>query len=804
MSIESRYGQYGKVFGHWHISSRVGSGEKSVVFRLVHSDDSSVTSAMKAICLIEERGQIAALTDSRRASYEQAKHACMEHARRELLHMNNVQGHTNVVGYLDHTFVDWEDDGSFGCDMLIRMDLLTDLRSQIDAGRQFSREEILNIGKDICNALILCHRKGILHQNIKPENIFFNADGNYKLGDCGISSVPASKARTLGYTPQYAAPEQIQGVRDERVDIYALGLVLYQLSNRNLLPFASSAYMSDEAVRQRQTAKYLPVPADADEALAAVILKACAHNPEERYRSAAKFLDALNKIAPAQKAPHEMFAEWQSKRNKTQPIAPPPAATQTKTTAHESRNTPSRKTEVPPVNTGSEVPTPGSRDTHYRKTGPVSSIQPERTVPAPGTYSTKPTDSAADKQEKHPLLLILSGLLALIILLITGYFTIHFWTDPTCTDAQTCRLCGTTRGLPAGHSWIDATCTQGKTCSICGRTVGSPAPHNWQGATCTLSDACAFCGTQIGEPLGHNWQAATYISARACSRCGITEGEPLPLLCIAAGVEHTVFLKPDGTVYACGANADGQCNVYYWSHVTSIYAGDHTTFGLTDDGLVYSAGSNSNGQINTSGWTNIVALAAGDRHTVGLTAQGSLVGTGLNHAGQLNLQGLYSGSEIVEIAAGYGHTVALHADGTVTAVGSNAYGQCDVDDWTGIVALVAGTHHTVGLKADGTVIATGNNTKGQCNIHGWRDIVRISAGDFFTVGIRADGTVVVVGDNHYENYNSSHWPNLDVSGWTDIVTVASGNGHMIGITAEGKLVATGNNLQGQCNVAGVS
>ena len=303
MSIEARSRQYGKVFDHWQIREFLGSGSggKSAVFRLVHTDSNSVKSALKVISLIEKRGNFESMSDTRKAEYEKVKAKCKECAEQEVLLMNGLQGRTNVVDYLDHTFVDWVDENGFGCDMLIRMELLQDLRSEIDEDHTFDEHTVLKIGRDICTALVLCHGKKILHRDIKPENIFFNDDGNYKLGDFGVSRIlsatPMSKASTGVCTPEYAAPEQISGKYDTRVDIYSLGLVLYELTNGNLLPFATSSYITEIEVQERLIGKPLPAPKKASKSLTSVILKACAYNPDDRYQTAEEFLAELNYLA---------------------------------------------------------------------------------------------------------------------------------------------------------------------------------------------------------------------------------------------------------------------------------------------------------------------------------------------------------------------------------------------------------------------------------------------------------------------------------------------------------------------------
>ena len=260
---------------------------------------------------------------------------------------------------------------------------------------------------------------------------------------------------------------------------------------------------------------------------------------------------------------------------------------------------------------------------------------------------------------------------------------------------------------------------------------------------------------------------------------------------LAAGYNHTVGLKADGTVVAAGSNSCGQCDVSSWTDIVAVAAGSHHTVGLKADGTVVAAGDNERGQCDVSGWRDIVAVAAGSFHTVGLKADGTVAAVGMMQFGQCDVSGW---TDIVAVSAGRRHTVGLKADGTVVAVGDNEYGQCDVSGWTDIVAVSAGFHHTVGLKADDTVVAVGDNEYGQCDVSGWRDIVAVAAGFSHTVGLRADGTVVAAGEKSYGR--------CDVSGWRDIVAVAAGYSNIVGLKADGTVAAVGDNGYGQCDVSG--
>ena len=257
---------------------------------------------------------------------------------------------------------------------------------------------------------------------------------------------------------------------------------------------------------------------------------------------------------------------------------------------------------------------------------------------------------------------------------------------------------------------------------------------------------------------------------------------------IAAGYNHTVGLKDDGTVVAVGVG--NHTNVSAWTDIKAIAAGEYQTVGLKNDGTVAAVGSNWSGQTNVSAWTDIKAIAAGGDHTVGLKDNGTVVAVGSNWSGQTNVS---AWTDIKAIAAGEYHTIGLKDDGTVVAVGSNSSGQTNVSAWTDIKAIAAEADHTVGLKEDGTAVAVGSNYYGQSDVSAWTDIKAIAAGGIHTVGLKEDGTAVAVGSN----YNGQ----TDVSSWADIKAIAAASRHTVGLKDDGTVVAVGYNGDGQADVS---
>lgn len=274
---------------------------------------------------------------------------------------------------------------------------------------------------------------------------------------------------------------------------------------------------------------------------------------------------------------------------------------------------------------------------------------------------------------------------------------------------------------------------------------------------------------------------------------GVSYETPHHVTEVAAGYEHSVWLRANGTVVAMGGNDWGQCNVSDWADIVHIGAGYPVTLGIRPDRTVIAAGANVVGECEVSGWTDIVQVDAGHWHSIGLRSDGTVVATGMDLDGQCQVHGW---TDIVEVAAGSYHTVGLRSDGTVVAVGRNDYGQCDVSGWTDVVAIGAGYCHTVGLRSDGTVLAVGNNDYGQCEVGEWSDVVTLGSGYAATLGRRADGTVLAAGAPTYGQ--------LDVRSWHGVSGLDGGGWNSLALMPDGTPLAIGWNRDGQSDVGTVA
>ena len=144
----------------------------------------------------------------------------------------------------------------------------------------------VNLGLDLCAALAVCRRMGYLYVDLKPSNIYICEDHEYRIGDLGFVSLSSLKYASLPdkYRSVYTAPEITDAYSslNTTMDVYAAGLILYQVYNNGTLPFEGSA-----------PTEPLPPPEYADYEMADIILKACALNPEDRWQDPLQMGQAL-------------------------------------------------------------------------------------------------------------------------------------------------------------------------------------------------------------------------------------------------------------------------------------------------------------------------------------------------------------------------------------------------------------------------------------------------------------------------------------------------------------------------------
>ena len=293
------------VWPEWKITEKIGEGSFGKVYKACRSEQGTTFySAIKVITIPSNPGELSSVRSEspNEQSVKEYFQGLVDECIQEVSTMEYFRGNSHVVSVEDYKVVEYLDD--IGWDIYIRMEYLTSFMEYC-AGRALSEDDVIRLGIDLCKALEYCQCQNIIHRDIKPENIFVSRFGEFKLGDFGIARELERTMSGLSKkgTYSYMAPEIYKGEKyDSSIDIYSLGIVLYKLMNQNRLPFLSLdkqliTYRDKEnALNKRMAGEKLPRPAEAGDAFAEVILKACAFDREERYANAEEFREALERV----------------------------------------------------------------------------------------------------------------------------------------------------------------------------------------------------------------------------------------------------------------------------------------------------------------------------------------------------------------------------------------------------------------------------------------------------------------------------------------------------------------------------
>ena len=295
-----------RIWPEWEIDAQapdhgiLGAGSFGDVYRIRRSlHGITEYAALKIITIPRDERELNQLkqeyeTDEQLSNYYSE---IKESFEKEYATMVMLRGHANIV-YCDDIRFDPHSVDS-GWDIHIKMELLSAMIRHLPA--QYSEELAIKLGIHICKALTLCHKMGVIHRDIKPQNIFISRDGNFKLGDFGIAKhMEGTQLGTMAGTEDYMAPEvSFFQPYSFQADIYSLGLVLYWMLNNYTGPFLPAngikpTFGQKMAARtQRLSGAPLPAPFNGSAALKKVVLKACSFDPKLRYSSALEMLQEL-------------------------------------------------------------------------------------------------------------------------------------------------------------------------------------------------------------------------------------------------------------------------------------------------------------------------------------------------------------------------------------------------------------------------------------------------------------------------------------------------------------------------------
>lgn len=318
------------------------------------------------------------------------------------------------------------------------------------------------------------------------------------------------------------------------------------------------------------------------------------------------------------------------------------------------------------------------------------------------------------------------------------------------------------------------------------------------------------------------------------------------VLAVSVGDEHQLELKTDGTVYARGANREGELGigttgssgsgtVSGLADAVAVAAGGFHSLAIRNDGgqfTVVAWGNNTFGQLGdgttdqslvpvaVSGLDDVVAIAASHFHSLAVKADGTVWywGSGLEPkiGGELTgattpvqVPGISNGSTA---AAGDFWSLVLDDTGSVMCLSSHAPSPVEVGGLTGAVRLAAGSYHNLALKQDGSVRAWGANwdyqlgdptaiSSGGLDVPGVADAAAVHAGEAHSLAVGKDGTVRTWGSNEFGQLgdgttNDSDTP-LVVPSIGHVVAAAAGGAHCLALKEDGTVWAWGFNALGQ-------
>lgn len=281
--LPNRLKGYGELWSSWHIGEEIGEGFGSKVYILTNKNGE--ISVLKAI-------------SSAFGADDEKREETIEQLLQKLEALKECPGAIPIEDYEVRVVRDYTQQIA-GYDILLRMKRMYSLQRVMDETIYLDEAEVIEMALEIASILKEAHAKGIIHGNIKPSNIFIQKGPDnmpvYYLSDFASNKIRGYREGNLiGAT--YCSPESATlGVEEEASDdFYSLGLVIYQLLNKNEIPFIEESDLDlGAAVKRRMAGAALPelngLHSDIDE----VMMRCCSYKKQYRYHNANGILGDL-------------------------------------------------------------------------------------------------------------------------------------------------------------------------------------------------------------------------------------------------------------------------------------------------------------------------------------------------------------------------------------------------------------------------------------------------------------------------------------------------------------------------------
>ena len=193
--------------------------------------------------------------------------------------------------------------------------LSASLATRLEGGAVLPEADVIRAARDVARGMAFAHDAGVIHRDIKPQNILFDADGAAVLTDFGIARAIASYVSTTGKrltigTPHYISPEQARGMPlDGRTDVYALGVTMYHAAT-GALPFRSSDWYELARLHVEEPPEPLRRKRpDISRAFEKIVLTCMEKDREQRYASASDLADDLDGLLSGKRSTTDVALE---------------------------------------------------------------------------------------------------------------------------------------------------------------------------------------------------------------------------------------------------------------------------------------------------------------------------------------------------------------------------------------------------------------------------------------------------------------------------------------------------------------
>ncbi len=734
------------------------------------------------------------------------------------------------------------------------------LKQAVTGGGPFDAAAAEQVLRDIARALAYAHRAGVVHRDVKPENIFLDAaSGRAMLSDFGVARVMdaptelTATGTTIG-TPTYMAPEQIDGVQlDGRSDLYSLGMVGWEMLTGER-PWSGESLYS--VIYRQKHDQLTPIDAFRDDIpprLQYLIEGLMPKNPDRRWASAARFLTLLgsDQALPG-------FKEWESaqrRRRRTRvfqqarergdsvieaaletvkfarpptPLGGVPAQDPARRTplaqpvVEAGESSPPATSETAPLTvrpTPARIPTMRPTPAARRGTGatPSGGFSVQRPAHQANTPFTYGVNAIPDRPRSRFLRA------AAVTLLVAGA-SVLAWVQFGPEAREPAKMIGlpdvTRDDRAIDVPVIPATDSAAFVAADSAARVAASADPAAGGAAIADSGRLAATTPPVATrttPRGDSLLAGRGtlpVSPPPVVPAVVpppvpTLNFPSDLARIGAGGSHTCALAADGRAACWGNNIDGQL-------------GDGTANGNLSPEVI-------------QGDFTFSQISAGQNHSCGLTTGNEVVCWGANGSGQLGDGTTQSRTAPVRlnsavsfrlVRAGRDHTCGLSSARTVWCWGSNAEGQ--LGDGTrqartspvtvevpggSVAALTVGRSHTCAITSDGSAYCWGANDYGQLGdgtttsrpspvrVRADAPLVSIAAGTWHSCAVTSTGDAVCWGRSQYGQLGAgtltdSPTPRT-VSGATPFTAIVAGSTFSCARGRDGTAWCWGRNFYGQ-------